>query len=307
MKINAEIPSYDSKEFQKKFIANNDPVFGRNETIKIIKIEDVINYLKFPFPLHRTNYYDIMFIVEGQSSSKHCGLKKYEIRPSQIFFKAAGQITSGDVLDKNIKGYFCLVEGDFLSNYGFAKSPLSNFSFFKFGNNPIISLDATEISRIVFLLDNMHRLYNSGQKDETRYPIIAAYLNVLLQEAAIIHQNQNKSEFNAGSATSAEVITDKFKDLVAEHYLTKRQVKEYADLLCITPNHLNKVIKKATGKTALDLIFEMLLMEAQVLLKQTDMNIAEIANYLRFEDTSYFSRFFKKHSGVTPVAYRKME
>jgi AraC-like DNA-binding protein len=305
MKIQTEIPSYDSKEFQIKFISNNDPVFGRNEAIKIVKIEDVINYLKFPLPLHRTNYYDIMFIMEGGNSSKHCGLKKYTISSSQIFFKAAGQITSGDVMDKNIKGYFCLVEGDFVSKNGFFKSPLSNFPFFRYGNNPIISLDPTDIERFVFLFDNIYRLYNISQKDETRNSIIAAYLNVLLQEAASIHQKQNKDELVISGSTSAEIISDKFKDLVAEHYLSKRQVKEYADLLFITPNHLNKVIKKATGRTALDLIFEMLLMEAQILLKQTEMNIAEIAGYLSFEDTSYFIRFFKKHTGLTPVAYRK--
>jgi AraC family transcriptional regulator, transcriptional activator of pobA len=48
-------------------------------------------------------------------------------------------------------------------------------------------------------------------------------------------------------------------------------------------------------------------MEAQILLKQTDMGIDQIASYLSFDDTSYFIRFFKKHIHVTPGAYRKME
>jgi AraC family transcriptional activator of pobA len=304
MKINADIPSYNSKEFQNRFFTSDDSIFGRKEAIKIFKIQDVIHYLKFPLPLHRTNYYDIMFIARGGQASRHCGLKNYEIGTAQILFKAAGQITSGDVISKDIEGYFCMVEEDFISSNGSVKNLISAFPFFKYGNNPIISLSATEVEKFNFLLNNIHQSYNSTDKGKNL--IIAAYLNVLLQEAAAIHQLQNN---NAAikNATTAEAITSKFKDLVAEHYLSKRQVKEYADLLFVTPNHLNKVIKNTTGTTAHDLIFEMLMMEAQILLKQTNMSIAEIAIYLSFEDTSYFTRFFRKQTGITPGAYRKME
>jgi len=65
--------------------------------------------------------------------------------------------------------------------------------------------------------------------------------------------------------------------------------------------------KQITGKTALEQIHEMLVLEAKVLLKQSEMNVSEVADYLKFEGPSYFTRFFKKHTGYTPLDYRKTE
>lgn len=82
---------------------------------------------------------------------------------------------------------------------------------------------------------------------------------------------------------------------------------EYADMLHISSNHLNKVIKKETGKTAHELIEEMLLLEAKALILHTDLSVAEIGYHLNFADPSHFNKFFKKLSGVTPLQYRKPE
>jgi AraC-like DNA-binding protein len=78
-------------------------------------------------------------------------------------------------------------------------------------------------------------------------------------------------------------------------------------MLHVTPNYLNKAVKQVTGKTALEQIHEMLILEAKILLKQNEMNVSEIADYLNFENPSYFTRLFKKRTGHTPLDYRKME
>jgi AraC family transcriptional activator of pobA len=300
------IPWYSSRQFQQKFIAPDGPRSGAQESFRILRIEDVIGYMKFPLPLHRTQYYDIMYISRGQPSSRHRGLKQYPVGPGQVFFKAAGQVTSGDVLDKEIEGYFCLVEEEFFTHTGLIRSPLASLPFFRYGNNPVVSLSPAEAQRFEFLLASMHQCYTTNDKEGGKNPVIAAYLNALLQEAALIHQAQNQDDpVAAQGLTTAETLTDRFKDLVAEHYLVKRQVKDYADLLFVTPNHLNKMVRKTTGKTALHLISSMLVMEAEILLQQTPMSVAEIASYLSFEDASYFIRFFRKQKGVTPGAYRK--
>lgn len=255
-------------------------------------------------PLHRTNYYDILFITKGGKSYKHCGLKKYEIFPGDIFFKAAGQITSGEIYSKDMEGYICLMEGDFISSHTNNNSLLSSFPFFKYGNYPIISLTTSAIDKFDFLFNNICQLFNSKSKSKNK--LIASWLNVLLLESTAIYQEQNNSKPTDNKLT-ADKLTGKFKDLVAEHYLTKRQVNEYAQMLFVTPNHLNKIIKKTTGRTATNWIYEMVLLEAKLLLKHTEMNISEIAFFLSFDDASYFNRFFKKHTGITPLNFRKME
>lgn len=296
--IPSNIPWFSSQQFQRNFIEADTAPFGRDDSFKLVRIEEVIQYLKFPFPLHRTDYYDILFIAKGQPSIKHRGLKKYRIDAGHVFFKAAGQITSGDILGKDIEGYFCLFKEEFFATAGFAKSPLTGLPFFRYDQDPLIKLTDAQIEVFKTLFNRMYE-----QNGNT--PVVAAYLHALLQEAQSIHQTQHTAPDTG--LTSAEVLTDRFKDLVSEHYLDKRQVKDYADLLCVTPNHLNKVVRKASGRTALDLIADMLIMEAEILLRQTTMTIAEIAAYLSFEDASYFTRFFRKQKGVTPGAYRKQE
>jgi AraC-like DNA-binding protein len=81
--------------------------------------------------------------------------------------------------------------------------------------------------------------------------------------------------------------------------------KEYAELLYITPNHLNALCRDLVGKTAGELIRERVLLEAKRLLTNLNITAAEIAYELNFQDNSYFSRFFRKYTGQTPEIFRK--
>ncbi|MFI5264434.1 MAG: helix-turn-helix domain-containing protein, partial [Candidatus Kapaibacterium sp.] len=75
--------------------------------------------------------------------------------------------------------------------------------------------------------------------------------------------------------------------------------------LNITPKHLSDVVKETIGRPPLQIIHDLLLLEAKVLLRSTDMTSLQIAHELRFADQSHFSRFIKQHTGVTPQALRK--
>jgi AraC-like DNA-binding protein len=94
--------------------------------------------------------------------------------------------------------------------------------------------------------------------------------------------------------------------MINEYYLSKRSLTDYAQLLNITPKHLTKSVKKATGKTPSELITDKLVLEAKVLLKNTSLSVSEIAYQLNFEDPTYFNRFFKKQTSQTPSLFRKM-
>jgi AraC-like DNA-binding protein len=92
---------------------------------------------------------------------------------------------------------------------------------------------------------------------------------------------------------------------VGQHFLTHRKVSDYAGMLHVSANHLNRTIKSQSDKTAHELIDEMILMEAKALLRQTTFSIAEIAYQLDFSDPSHFNKFFKKLTGITPLQYRE--
>jgi AraC-like DNA-binding protein len=101
-------------------------------------------------------------------------------------------------------------------------------------------------------------------------------------------------------------LVQQFKYQVDTHFREKTQVAQYADMLYVTPGHLNDVIKSTVGKTAKQVIDEKRITEAKRLLFWGDHNMKEIAWQLKFEDDSYFNRFFKKHTGHTPSLFQRM-
>lgn len=96
-----------------------------------------------------------------------------------------------------------------------------------------------------------------------------------------------------------------FKQHVDVAFRKVTRVASYAEMLAVTPGHLNDVIKSTIGKTAKQIIDEKRILEAKRLLFWGDHNLKEIAALLNFENDSYFNRFFKKHTGQTPALFQR--
>ena len=94
-------------------------------------------------------------------------------------------------------------------------------------------------------------------------------------------------------------------ELVDAHHKSSWNVADYADALGITPSHLNAVCRRTAGKPALSIVHARLLLAARRELVYTEKNIAGIAHHLGFADPSYFTRFFKRETGMTPGAFRR--
>ena len=100
---------------------------------------------------------------------------------------------------------------------------------------------------------------------------------------------------------------DIFINALSQHIYTYHKLSEYAKLLSVSPNYLNKCVKTTTGKSAHDLFNDVVLLETKALLKQSPLSISEIAYKIGKNDPSDFSRFFKAQTGKTPKAYRESD
>lgn len=140
-----------------------------------------------------------------------------------------------------------------------------------------------------------------------RTPFLKQKALCMLQAA--LYEMMDINTKNASQDTTArtrkEEIMAKFILAVSENFRLNRQVAFYAHKLFITPKHLSSVVKEISGRTAGDWIENYVIMEAKVLLKTTDMTIQEIAVYLNFANQSFFGKYFKHHTGVSPTSYRK--
>lgn len=103
----------------------------------------------------------------------------------------------------------------------------------------------------------------------------------------------------------SQEILEEFLALLEQHGAEHKKVSEYAEMLSLSTYQLNAITKANLGKTCSDLINEHMLLEAKRYLLATSGQVKEIAYQLGFDDISYFIRFFKKHTGLTPEAFRQ--
>ena len=92
--------------------------------------------------------------------------------------------------------------------------------------------------------------------------------------------------------------------LITEHYKDQRCAQFYADQLGISLQHLSTTVKQVTGKSVLDTIAYIVIIDAKAQLKGTDMTIQEIAYSLNFPNPSFFCKFFRRHVGMSPLEFR---
>jgi AraC-like DNA-binding protein len=97
---------------------------------------------------------------------------------------------------------------------------------------------------------------------------------------------------------------ERFIELVQENYRNERLIGFYADKLCITPKYLSKLVKDNTGRSAGEWIDSHVILEARAMLQSSDMTIQQIAASLNFPNQSFFGKYFKRATGLSPKQYR---
>ncbi len=109
---------------------------------------------------------------------------------------------------------------------------------------------------------------------------------------------------SGSSATADSNLFRRFEALLEQHHLERWTVADYAEALSITPTHLNRVTRAASGDTASHLILNRLIREARRNLVYTNLPVSTIAYALGFEDPAYFSRVYAAATGLSPRAFR---
>ncbi len=134
-------------------------------------------------------------------------------------------------------------------------------------------------------------------------PEVITYLQTaLLMELKRIEDREEA--IRQQTATRQDKIFRQFLSIVNQYGLHERKIEFYANKLCVTPNHLGAVIKKASGLTVMQWLNRHAIQKAKVLLRYSDLPIWEVAESMNFANPSFFSKFFKGEVGMTPGEYR---
>jgi AraC family transcriptional regulator, transcriptional activator of pobA len=272
----------------------DDSYFQIHHTTKMARLYGPkLPHIKYP-------YYYVGIIKKGKFKVS-VGLTEFEPKPYTIWFAAPFQIYSCEDISKNSSAYYMNFSPSFLLNEFANKKLLHQLPFYSLSNKPYISLSKKEGEYLLNAFELINREYegNNSSRDEL---IRLKTIEVLLLSERIFNNNNKIKTVN--SVTTELVF--KFKVLIEDNFKRHLSASDYAAMLSVHPNYLNRAIKTQTGKTSTELINERIKLEAISLLVYTHLSVSEIAYQLGFEEVSHFSKFFKKLTTVSPGQYKKM-
>lgn len=263
------------------------------------KIEDK-KYLHEPSRPHRHNYYEICVFITG--AGKHeIDFQSFPIKSYSIHFLSPGQVHMIS-REENYHGYLLMFTREFYASDFQKKDMLFELPFFNNNTSkPILELNSEEFHEFLEIIDSVKR--EDARAHDLKHNIVRSYLHIFLLKCKAAFLEKRLSTGTISDVSF--IIVNQFKFLLEQSYKDLHFVKEYAEVLSLTPVQLNKMTKTITGINASDLIINRVILEAKRLLTYTDYSNKEIAFQMNYEDPSYFSRLFRKRTGVTPSEFRK--
>ncbi len=275
------------------------PVINWNEympdsdfMIKTLDDDNISARMKAP---HRNNGYKIALLTEGKISG-YIDFKKYTANAPAVLFSSPEQVSQFTSYSRHKMIHIAFNKDYLISD---VKSMLSCWECM-FSQVVIPVTEEKDFQELNIYIRLMQREFTELR--EQKDLVIRNLLNAFMVAAARLGTCETRL---ININVSQNKILQQFRLLVEDHHISKTHVAEYADMLYITPGHLNDTIKTITGKTAKQFIDERRITEAKRLLYWEDSSVKEIAAHLNFEDDAYFNRFFKKHTGQTPAFFQK--
>lgn len=249
---------------------------------------------------HQPDFYTLSIALEG-SCTEIISENKVTLSPGRLLFTSPREIITAEDCSPDLKIRQILFKKSFLLGTNLSREILDELLWVDPAKPPIFDLNDEDFKKMKYLIDKLAEeayLSKAYHRQILRNGIIELLYRI---------NRLDKSCLKKGDHTSTQVnrLYKKFKDLVDEHFIQKKKVSDYAELLHVTPKHLSEVVKEESNSTALEHIHGRIMREAKNQLIYTDKSAKEIAYHLGFNTPSQFGRFFKRKAGESPIQFRK--
>lgn len=244
----------------------------------------------------KLGYAMIAVITTGHCRAK-INMKEYEIEAPALLTLMPGQILEPMDFSINFEGYAVTLSKRFIDTLNL---PGWQQQYMKMYNNPVNEFNDIETQQAMKVYFSI--LYRSAEDKENpfRLQVIENLIRVFYYGG--ISKFRCSDERPAAHKNS---LVERFIELVRENYRKERQIGFYADKLCITPKYLSKLVKENTGRSAGEWIENHVILDARAMLQSSDMTIQQIATSLNFPNQSFFGKYFKRATGLSPKQYRQ--
>jgi len=262
-----------------------------------IMYSDINRSHSLEYPIHAEKSY-IGFCLEG-SAEIEINLKKRVITKNEIVLIALNSIVFHREMSDDFRVAFFSISKNItedLLNYLRKYPPV----FLLKPDFPSIILTDEEMEEAMSFFQLMWNVVEDVENDH-RTETLKHLLCALLIK---IHGYASKYMNNTAPVSRKEEMIRQFFLLVSEHLKESKDVSFYANKLCVSPKYLSSLIKQIIGKPAKECIDYCVILESKLMLRSS-CTIQEISQELNFPNQSFFGKYFKKHTGVSPLHYRR--
>lgn len=222
-------------------------------------------------------------------------LQEYELESPMLITLMPGQIIEPMETSANFQAYTIALSKRFLDMInipGWQQKYLSMY------NNPATPINEEQLTATRFFFGILYRAA-ANSSNPFRLQVIENLIRVFY------YGGISCNETPATHTAYKNSLVGRFLELVHEHYRTERMIGFYADRICVTPKYLSKVVKEHTGRSAGEWIESHVILDARAMLQSSDMTIQQIAASLNFPNQSFFGKYFKRATGLSPKEYRR--
>ena len=234
-------------------------------------------------------------ICTAGSCSIKVNLQHYDVESPMLVTLMPGQIVEGIDYSPNFDGITIVLSKRFIDMLNL---PGWQQQYMMLFNNPVNTISQEALRNLQIFYTILHKAA-SDEENPFRLQVIENLIRVFFYGGV-----SKFRKLEGSAAPSKNNIVERFMELVQEHYREERLIGFYADKLCITPKYLSKLIKEHTGRSAGEWIDNHVILEARAMLQSSDMTIQQIAASLNFPNQSFFGKYFKRATGLSPKQYR---
>lgn len=248
---------------------------------------------------HRTEFNLIIMISTGIGHHE-IDFKKHAFTRGSFIFIAKEQ-TQAFIIKPGNEGFLIMFTDEFLNRGYIQKNALSKTWLYNYHiEKPLIHASPLEQIHFFDLCKRINEEYKKSY-DQITEDIIRAMLNVIILKG----ERVKKEELYENQTLFRDDLFFKFKNLLERNYQESRNAKLYAEKLDVSYKHLNNICKLNINKTAKSFIDDFLILEAKRDIISSDHSVKAISEKLGFDEPTNFVKYFKKHSRVSPLKFRK--
>lgn len=267
---------------------------------ELVQLKELYNQHKSELTsIHRTGFYHIIWFHKG-GLIHMVDFKQVKIKPNSILFLNKDTVQSFDN-KATIDGTAILFTDSFfcksVADSQFLRSTILFNNLFS-----VSQIQLTKQSTLFSSLLNLMKAELQHTKDQSQPDILKNLLHNFFLLAERELRTQGFTEVKKGPDLDYVLL---FKEVLEASYKTQKLVSSYAVQLLITEKRLNQATSKVLGKSPKQMIDDRVLLEAKRLLAHTNDSAKEIGFALGFEEPTNFIKYFRKHTGTTPVEFRE--